>query len=168
MRKGGGKQKGAQFERDCCRMLSLWVTHGVQEDCFWRSAMSGGRSTVAHSKGKVLGAHAGDITCTDPKGAKFASLFLAECKFYHKLNLEAAFTGTGRLVEFWNKLRNDAVLYKKHPILFAKQNRMPIFVCLDWKGMKELVLGQGMMISFPAHDLLIIKAETFFSVCNPP
>jgi hypothetical protein len=55
MRKGGGKQKGSQFERDVCRELSLWVSHGKQEDVYWRSAMSGGRSTVAALKGARSG-----------------------------------------------------------------------------------------------------------------
>jgi len=53
MRKGGGKAKGASFERDICRRLSLWVSAGKQEDVFWRSAMSGGRSTVADSSSQI-------------------------------------------------------------------------------------------------------------------
>ena len=54
MRKGGGKAKGSSFERLICKELSLWITGGEHQDVFWRSAMSGGRSTVAMKKGDKL------------------------------------------------------------------------------------------------------------------
>ena len=38
MRKGGGKGKGGNFEREICKALSLWVSKGLNVDLYWRSA----------------------------------------------------------------------------------------------------------------------------------
>ena len=169
MRKGGGKAKGAQFERDCCRMLSLWVSNGEQEDCFWRSAMSGGRSTVAFAKGKRLTAQAGDITCTSPTGMPFAKRFLAECKFYRDLDFLAAIDRKGRFAKFWRTISNEAVAHNRHPMLFAKQNRTPLFICLGWQGMLFLGYPTALAaITFPGIDAHLILADRFFKECKPP
>ncbi|MBM3120244.1 MAG: hypothetical protein FJ006_12010, partial [Chloroflexi bacterium] len=58
--------KGASFERDISRQLSLWWTHGERDDVFWRSSMSGGRATVRAKKGQKTAYQNGDITATDP------------------------------------------------------------------------------------------------------
>lgn len=168
VRSGGGKQKGAAFERECCRMLSLWVSHGQHEDFYWRSAMSGGRSTVAHAKGKILAAQAGDITCTHPAGAIFTNSFLAECKFYRDLNYPGLLTGTGKLLQFWDETKVQADRYHKLPFMFAKQNRMQTMICLNSDGMSFLGLPiENARITAPQEDLYLIEADKFFTVCKP-
>lgn len=131
MRRGGGKAKGASFEREVCKQLSLWISQGKNEDVFWRSAMSGGRSTVAARKGKRLAQQAGDISCISPVGQAFIDDFFIECKCYKSLNFEGLITGRGKLVEFWNIAKREAALYGKSPLLIAKQNNQPAIVCLD-------------------------------------
>src|SRR4051812_2899407 len=136
MRPGGGKQKGASFEREVCVLLSKWVTDGKREDVFWRSAMSGGRATVGHRKGKNHSSQVGDISCIHPAGHYFSETFAPECKFYADLNWHGLLIGKGKLLDFWKEINTQAGRYNKLPFLVARQNRMPAFVCLDAAGVK--------------------------------
>lgn len=123
MRKGGGKAKGAGFERDVCKALSLWITAGAKEDCFWRSAMSGGRATVGRKKGKELTRQAGDITATSPEGHALTDYWYVECKFVKELRYHLALiTGEGALAQYWREAVTQATAHKKMPMLIAKQN----------------------------------------------
>lgn len=70
-----GKGKGSAFERDVCKRLSVWWTGDPKGDCFWRSAMSGGRSTVT---GTSTGA--GDIVGTTARGDELVQLVTFEVK----------------------------------------------------------------------------------------
>lgn len=70
-----GKGKGSAFEREICKKLSVWWTQNPKGDCFWRSAMSGGRSTVT---GTATGA--GDIVGTTAKGDELVQLITFELK----------------------------------------------------------------------------------------
>lgn len=168
MKKGGGKQKGAAFEREVCRKLSLWLSEGKHEDYFWRSAMSGGRSTVAHAKGKRLAAQAGDISCIHPGGQKFADKYLIECKFYQNLHFDGLVTGHGKLLEFWQVLHVQASVYGKMPFLVAKQNRVPAVICLNLPGRVMLAVSERncMLYSF-RYDMYILEADYFFKSVRP-
>ena len=71
--------KGGNFEREICRTLSKWWTHGKRDDVFWRSSQSGGRATLRFKKGKSTFGSYGDIAATDPIGGpllKFATIEL--------------------------------------------------------------------------------------------
>lgn len=168
MRQGGGKQKGASFEREICVLLSSWVSSGTQEDVFWRSAMSGGRATVAFKRGKRLASQVGDISCISPVGERFISRFAPECKFYANLDYAGLLTGKGKLLTFWAEINKQAQTYEKYPIMFARQNRLPTMVCLTHSGMAVLGLGDSktIIISRP-YDLYIIAADRFFSETSP-
>ena len=135
MRSGGSQQKGSAFERDVCKKLSLWISHDEREDIFWRSAMSGGRATVAmRDRNTKLSSQAGDISLVDPLGAEFITRFMIECKFYKDLQLAVALTkGKGKLIEFWNVAKEEAYTHGKLPILVAKQNRLPTMVVLPFE-----------------------------------
>ena len=129
---GMGKGKGGGFERRICKELSLWVSHGKREDLFWRSAMSGGRSTVARKKGKHLQASAGDISAIDPLGAVLTEHFFIECKSVANLHLHRFVTEhSGLLAEFWEKACDQAFDHRKRPMLICKQNRYPILLLLS-------------------------------------
>jgi hypothetical protein len=159
VRRGGGKAKGASFERDVCKALSLWVSNGTQEDVYWRSAMSGGRSTVARAKGKRLAEQAGDITCIHRSGQSFADKFFMECKFYKDLQYTGLLTGKGNLVKFWSEASKQAKHYGKLPFMIAKQNQQPATVCLSREGMRLLDLDP--LISVPTLNLRIVLFDTF-------
>lgn len=169
MRAGGGKQKGASFEREVCVLLSSWLSSGTQEDVFWRSAMSGGRATVAHRKGgKRLASQVGDISCIHPLGNRFIEHFAPECKFYADLDYQGLLTGKGKLLSFWAEINEQAGRYSKHPFMIVRQNRMQANVCLDKAGMRILDLRDrhALLIS-PRFDMYLIDADKFFEVCKP-
>lgn len=129
MRAGGGKSKGASFERKICVALSLWVTEGKREDVFWRSAMSGGRATVRAAKGKSTKAQYGDISSVAKEGHALIDNFVVECKHVRDLNFRAALIrSSGPLVEFWKQVSRDANKADRDPLLIARQNGCPIMV----------------------------------------
>lgn len=128
MKKGGGKAKGSQFERDVCKGFSLWVSGGFRKDVFWRTAMSGGRATVHKRRGE-LQRQSGDMCAVAPEGHVLTSRFFFEFKSYKLLQLPQFFLkGTGLLADFWNKAREEARDYSKSPVLIARQDRLPAFV----------------------------------------
>jgi hypothetical protein len=169
MKAGGGKAKGAQFEREVCKALSLWISDGKREDIFWRSAMSGGRATVAAKRGAKLSAQVGDISAVDPMGAAFIAHNIVECKYYRNLKLQTLFTGgKGGIFEFWKELEKSAIKNNKTPILVFKQNGMEPWVmtrastidCVNrlvipWKG------AVGEVVSF-------IPFKQFLAILPPP
>jgi hypothetical protein len=168
MRKGGGKQKGSEFERDVCRDLSLWMSGGKREDLYWRSAMSGGRSTVAAKRGKLLHAQAGDVSSIDPAGEPLTSKFFIECKYYKSLDLSSVFNERGKLIEFWKMAKDSARKYSKKPMLFAKQNRFPTYICLDSGGMGLFALYDEASIYATQNDMYVMAATHFFAIGHPP
>lgn len=133
-RKGGhGKRKGSAFERWCCKQLSLWVSNGKRHDIFWRSAMSGGRATVALKTGNLLRRQAGDISAVAPEGHVLTGKFFIECKHVRSLDLEGFFLkGTGRLAKFWKTACTEAEKHGLIPLIIARQNFTPDIVLTDW------------------------------------
>jgi hypothetical protein len=125
MRSGGGKAKGGAFEREIAKRLSLWITNGKSQDVFWRSAMSGGRATVA--RGKVR--QAGDICAVAEEGNVFSEQWFIECKHVKKLGLDSfLISNRGPLAEFWKKACIEARKYGRDPLLICKQNGWPPIV----------------------------------------
>lgn len=147
---GSGKGKGSAYERSVCKQLSLWITHGALADCLWRSALSGGRATVAHRKGQSV-RQAGDITAVSPEGHVLCDVCFIECKHYRSLDLEAFFlSGKGKLASFWRIAQREAQKYGKTPIILARQNRTPDLVIAPlefWQGfLCELPSGMSIEI----------------------
>lgn len=161
------KQKGASFERLICTQLSRWLSNGQRSDLLWRSAMSGGRSTVAFKQGDKRVAQAGDISAVDKAGHDFISLFYVECKHYKNLNLDSLIKQTGNLVNFWKLAKKEAAIYGKMPMLIAKQNHYPTMVILDTKGKQFFKLSLKSFASVvPKLDAYIIAFDDFIKVHN--
>lgn len=143
MRRGGSKQKGAANERNICRMLSLWVTNGKREDIFWRSAMSGGRATVAKRKGTHLAAQSGDISSVDKAGHPLTDAYYIETKHVKTIALERfLLTSTGPLVKYWMTACREARQYNKKPLLIIKQNLLPVIVVCKRGSIHALTGGK--------------------------
>lgn len=144
MKAGGGKQKGAGFERQICVALSRWISRGKRKDLFWRSAMSGGRATLGLRKGEKHLSQGGDISAIDPAGAPLTDKFCIEIKFYKDLDLGGLWLDRGILARFWIKAEQDAVKYGKEPMLIAKQNMYP-----------TLMLVRSNALTILAHPRLV-------------
>lgn len=123
MKQGGGKAKGATFERDVCKALGLWVTRGKRDDIFWRSAMSGGRATIRQRKGNETRHQAGDISSVHEDGHVFTSYWFVECKFVKNLRITNFVLQTGgSLMEYWRVAVEEAAKHHRVPMVIAKQN----------------------------------------------
>ncbi len=150
MKSGGGKQKGSSFERTVCKLLSRWISNGERDDLYWRSAMSGGRATVAKKKGIDV-RQAGDITAVAPEGHVLTDLFYIECKSYRDLQIDSfILDNRGKLAEFWRIAMREAKRYDRRPMLIAKESRRESIIITDIGDLK-----------------LICHANAAFTV-NPP
>lgn len=76
--------KGGAYEREICRVLSLWLSGGVDDDLFWRSAGSGSRATNRRKKNKSTKGHGGDIAPTCAEGQVLTDLVAIEVKRGYK------------------------------------------------------------------------------------
>lgn len=75
--------KGAAYEREVCKILSLWWTQDDEEPSdfvFWRSSQSGGMATSRAKRGKKTHGHCGDTFATSEVGRPFAELVTVEIK----------------------------------------------------------------------------------------
>ena len=157
-----GKQKGSSFERKTCKELSLWISYGIREDLFWRSAMSGGRSTVALKKGKKFKTSSGDISAIHSLGFQLTEKFLIECKHYKNLEFAGLIHNRGKLVAFWQKAQMEAINHSQLPILIAKQNNYPTVAVMCRGGMKSFKLKYRTFdLVVPAFDMYIMTFDRF-------
>lgn len=139
MRAGGGKTKGAEFERFVCKKLSLWITNGRKDDVFWRSAMSGGRATIGRGRSQKRSNQVGDISAIGKEGIEFLNTFMVECKNYKDLNLASfLFKHSGKLFEFWEVAKKLAKKHDRIPLLICKQNLIPPFAMTTARGSTRL------------------------------
>lgn len=79
-----GSRKGANFERQIARMLSLWWSEGKRDDIFWRTPSSGARATIRQRQGKSTAGQYGDIRATDPIGEPLLRACTIEVKTGYK------------------------------------------------------------------------------------
>jgi len=146
--------KGQKFEREVCVKLSLWVTHwsaaGPRRDVFWRSAMSGGRATVAFGRGIKLDRHAGDIVAISPEGFALTDRYFVEIKFRRDYGLESFLLfNKGPLRTWWTKTLREAAKYGKQPIMIVKSNRRPALVvteCINHMNMYPVIRNKYAVI----------------------
>ena len=144
--------KGARFERLCCKRLSLWVTDGKRDDCFWRSSLSGGRASFQLRQDIINRAQAGAMTAIAREGMALCERYLFEYKHRKDLNFTALIThGTGLLAGFWRSTQNTAVKIGKLPVLIAKQNHYPAVVLCP--------IGCGIFSGSPKSTLHELAAE---------
>lgn len=72
--------KGSPFERQLCKLLSLWWTDNKSDDIFWRTSGSGARAKTRGKKGLSTFGQYGDMQATDPKGQPFIDVCNVEIK----------------------------------------------------------------------------------------
>lgn len=153
-----GKGKGSSFEREVCKRLSLWVSHGKREDLFWRSSMSGGRATVGRKRGKDLRHHAGDISAVAPEGHALTDEWYVECKFYRSLEIDNFCLGerNGRLYKFWKTTSREARSYGRRPMLIAKQNFKEAIVVVP-RGSININWEKVCRVRTPWTDIFLLR-----------
>ncbi len=150
--------------------LSLWVSDRTRDDVFWRSAMSGGRSTVIgkNRDGDTASAQAGDLVATHELGNLLVSWFVLECKNFKDFRFTTLiFGGKGDFLPEWEKLIRDCDRTGKYPMMFAKQSRVGELVFSDQEGMDHLMKGATkyvpIRVAFPVHDVYGISMTDFLN-----
>lgn len=171
MRPGGGKTKGASFERRICESLSLWLTDGKQKDVFWRSAMSGGRSRVHLNNSGIQMAGAGDIAAVRGIGERLLDKLVIECKRYKNLYLEDLFFGGKRgIVQHWAQVCRDGHDFGRHPMLIARQDHKPALVGVSPEIIEFLhtkMVHVSNLISCNERQLCLAPMDAFFAAFTP-
>lgn len=121
------RQKGAAWERECCRRLSLWATNGDRDDLFWRTAMSGGRATIQIRKGFKNKSQVGDIGAVDALGEELLlQHVIVECKFHKNVDIVLGFLQQrGRLFGWWEKEVLKSAGTGREPFMIVLENRVP-------------------------------------------
>lgn len=148
---GYGASKGAAYERTLAVMLSLWLTDNQREDVLWRTAMSGGRATVARRKGRSAEAQAGDLQPTDKVADWFCSTFLIEAKRYKSFEWARDVTearsarpakATQRVLEVALHTQDEAERAgREAPLVFLRADRKPDLLLTDHRGWDILRAG---------------------------
>jgi hypothetical protein len=169
--------KGADFERDISRTLSLWWSHGERDDIFWRTSMSGGRSTVRAKAGKATAYQSGDITATDPIGAPLIKATVIELKRGYKkycvLDMVDSKNPTktvlgGFLTQISAELEQAKI---SNFLLICKRDGREPFVILPYP-IKVLINKNNILpMLFPSNEItyggiLIISLQNFLK-CEP-
>lgn len=151
-----GSQKGAAYERLIAKQFSLWISMGRTADLLWRSAGSGGRSTMRRKQtGKGIDYHASDIAPLHPDAEPFSGTFTLECKSYRSIELrQVLYDWKASIVaKWWAQACRDAASVNRFPLLVMKENQKPSLVVIG-KQARELSLS-GLAL-LPHHDVVIL------------
>lgn len=179
--------KGANYEREICRKLSLWWTKGERDDCFWRSSMSGGRATIRSRQGKETSGHYGDIAATNKIGHKFMSYFTVEIKCgYKKASCSNLFdvvtskAGAKRTLMEWIKQAKTAsklaktlnwlLIHKpdrREPIVYMNESA-GMFLSSNLEGKHRLFVGHLTVKKYRGQETSVyfMRLSSFLSI-NP-
>lgn len=153
MKRGGGSQKGASYERSLCVAFSRWFSFGQTDDLFWRTSGSGSRATRRHKKNQRLTKYQyGDMTYDREEGKPLVEYLNFEFRFRRQLEPLGVFYDTDpnySLLSFWAKATSEAEQSGRIPILVTKVNRgqsvlwMPssLFVSLERIGDPKMVFA---------------------------
>ena len=131
--------KGSPFERDIARKLSLWLSSGVADDWFWRTAGSGGRATNRAKQGKATANGGGDICGQTKEAQDLLNDFVIEAKRgYNTVTISDLLDieGGGKMGEFIAQAKRSASLAgARHWAVFHRRDRRESLVftnCLEF------------------------------------
>jgi len=141
--------KGAAWEREVSKKLSLWFTNNSRDDIFWRSSGSGARATVRAKKNIKSKNQYGDISFTDPIGELFVNYFLIELKRgYSDLGIMLLVDGRQKdpvLIKWWLKAEEEKKFGdRKAVMLIIKRDFKHPVIVFDRKTFSkmELICGE--------------------------
>lgn len=184
--------KGNQWERDISRELSLWWTHGEDDDVFWRVRASGARATQRKKQqGKDTTNQEGDIMAVDYRGLALTTTAVVELKKGYNecglLPIIDKLTGNKDpiIMQFLDQVVSSCGVnshgeLRKQPILIIKRDRKKAVVAttlaffdrfasdevFDLYHTIELHLKLDYLIG-GGLDFIFMELEAFKQYCNP-
>ncbi len=157
------KSKGGQWERDFCRLLSLWWSKGEDRDIFWRTASSGGMATI----NKNLPTQVGDVTYMKPEGQLLIDNFVFELKHYSYKGLDflPLLDYKGNIFEWWVKLCKEAEQYNKIPFLVIKVSHRGVYGILPKQYLTNKTITWGRILKLNRFSFEPHKKGGFSMFC---
>jgi hypothetical protein len=137
-----GPHKGPNFERELCRMFSLWISNGKTKDILWRTHGSGGFATNLRKQGRVVHFQGGDIGLLDPQnatGIEFLQNFIVEAKHLQMQYFWPGAAGWLMLEKFWTKVNKEGE--GRVPLLVVKINFQETLVFMPtpiWRALQAM------------------------------
>ena len=156
MKKGNGKSKGNNFERNISRKLSLWLTNNESDNMVWRTDTSGGRSTIKMKQNKmddVIRDNIGDLKKVCERGKyefidMFFDKFLVELKCGYGNTFDFYPPFNKGLIHILYKSKKEAFDANKCLFLVVKADRKKILVISDFQFCIESKLEIHIDIDF--------------------
>jgi len=128
---GRGKGKGSAFEREIAKDISLWLTDGKRNDCIWRTAGSGAKSTVTNSDTMI-----GDLMAIRKEATNFFSRINVELKHYADLNFLGINNKNFKLEDWWKQVDGDSKRSNTIPLLIFRINHRGTWVAYRYHMIK--------------------------------
>jgi len=177
--------KGAAYEREVCRLLSLWWSGEERDDLFWRSANSGAMAKTRSKVGKNTFGQYGDVQATDPEGQPLLDVFTIELKrgynhtsfadmldkrekaaeqlwetFFHQVRQDTENARSLAWMVIWRRDRREAIVFLPPWIIawMVKQgNHLP----------KPYIRAEIELKNGPCLKVFACKLETFLESVHP-
>jgi len=153
---GRGKGKGSAFEREIAKDISLWLTEGERNDCIWRTAGSGAKSTATGSDTMI-----GDLMAIRKEARKFFDEINVELKHYADLNFLELNNKGFKIFDWWGQVTKDSKRSGTKPLLIFRINHRG-----TWVAYKEeiLTLFKDKQYIFNNNHILIYFEKTKESI----
>ena len=184
--------KGAEFERDICKILSLWWSNTERDDIFYRTSGSGSRATVRRKKGMRTADSTADIMATHESGKPLTKTCIFELKrgFSEKhkrtaLGLEVLTILDKQpkakdpvLLQWWEKIEKERKAARRRFsfIIFRRDQKLSCMV-MSYKTFNFLSKRNGVFddiiisVHLPSvkkiESLVIVKLDDFLNWCQP-
>jgi hypothetical protein len=131
------KAIGGDYERECAKNISAWLTGDKDADLVcWRSVSSGSIATVRKKKGLEGKNLSGDFQCLDSKYEEFFNIFYCDSKSLgnvHLMLINPNNIKSSQLFNEWLKVCKDAESSNKKPLMFVKarnDRKIPDFIII--------------------------------------
>jgi len=184
---GKKSKKGGGYERNMCKLLSVWFSSSIlnerREDIFWRTAGSGARATVRKKIGLDTANACGDVGALHEAGSKFIDICNIELKRGYKeisvLNIidsvERKNAAPPIILKWFNKTIEEAINHgRKHPILIFRRDRkvscivlLQVTLNLLVENQKKPFTNDHLYLNMHGVNLVIIRLLDFLKWCDP-
>ena len=114
---------GNNYERECAKRLSEWLTGSKEKLVCWRDVSSGTLSTVRKNKNMLTAGMSGDFQCLDPEYISFFNKFYVDSKSLTKINLlmiNKKNQKSNKLLNEWIKVCEDSWKNDKIAMMLVK------------------------------------------------
>jgi len=175
--------KGDDFERECCRYLSLWWSEGEDDDLIWRNRIR--RTSKTPKREQQLG----DLISTHPTTIPLLETFNIEIKTGYSKTRKGTkvknipwdildiidstkVKGAKVFLDFWDQTLADAEKSNRIPVLIFKRDyHVPCVAMLrkDVRGITDFS-GPSLLTCTKvtlSNNIDIFRRDTFFERLSP-